>query len=60
MKQKRLTKDDILHFPQVVGGRVVGKRLSCMVVAELLEYKTIEEEIGIDIPTLYKLFHTRK
>ena len=51
----KLTKEEIEQFPNTtIGGRVIGKTLAMRVVNELLEYKSIEEELGIDLITLFK------
>lgn len=49
----RLTKEQILNATAnkylIIGGRIYGKKMFAKMVAELLEYKNIEEEIGIDL-----------
>lgn len=45
MENKRLTKEDILKFPNTTCGRAVGKRIANQVVCELLQYKQLEEEL---------------
>ena len=54
---KRLTKQDIIQAFEnktFILPRLTGKQLACQMANELLEYKTIEEELGIDLPTLFK------
>ena len=51
---KRLTKEEILQFPNVMMARAIGKTLATKIVSELLEYKNVEENLGIDLITLVK------
>jgi len=54
----RLTKKDIenqlSNINIVVGSRLVGKKLFAEMCNELIEYKDIEDELGIDLITLSK------
>lgn len=54
----RLTKEQILNATAnkyfIIGGRIYGKKMFAKMTAELLEYKNIEEELGIDLITLFK------
>ena len=56
--KKRLTKKDVEEcaasvIPSLIG-RVCGKALIKQIMSELLEYKCIEEELGVDLVTLFK------
>lgn len=56
--KERLTKQDIkdiIHNKQAIA-RSVGKTVTTKLLNEMLEYKRIEEEIGIDLITLYDKF----
>ena len=54
----RLTKDEVKECATSVIafqiGRVCGKTLTKQIMSELLEYKCIEAELGIDLVTLFK------
>ena len=54
----RLTKEEVKECATSVVasqlGRVCGKTLTKQIITELLEYKCIEEELGIDLITLFK------
>ena len=43
---KKLTKEEILKFPNTCYGQMLGKQLSNQVVGELLQYKQLEEQLG--------------
>jgi len=57
----RLTKEQILNATAnkyfVIGGRIYGKKMFSKMTAELLEYKDIEDELGIDLITLFKAIY---
>ena len=42
----RLTKEEILKFPQTTYGRALGKTIASKVMNELLQYKDLEEQLG--------------
>ena len=53
----RLTKEDLMNTinnTRCSGIRLVGKKMFAQIIDELYEYKTIEEEIGINLITLFK------
>lgn len=54
----RLTKEDIENYSKLIIatqlGRVCSKTITKQILSELLEYKHIEEELGIDLVTLFK------
>ena len=53
----RLTKKELMsaiNQPMCFGSRLVGKKMFAQIIKELCEYKTIEEELGIDLITLFK------
>ena len=53
----RLTKKELMsaiNQPMCFGSRLVGKQMFAQIIKELCEYKTIEEELGIDLVTLSK------
>ncbi len=55
----RLTKKELMsaiNQPVCFGSRLVGKKMFAQIIKELCEYKTIEEELGIDLITLYKAY----
>ena len=57
MKERLTKKDvvDIIRNKQVIA-RNIGKTITTKLLKEMLEYKRIEEEIGIDLITLYDKF----
>lgn len=51
-KLMRLTKKELMsaiNQPMCFGSRLVGKKMFAQIIEELCEYKTIEEELGIDL-----------
>jgi len=54
--EKKLTLEDINGFPMCTYGRAIGKQLANKVMFELINYKQFEEELGIDLITLFKAF----
>lgn len=53
----RLTKEDLINpinHTMCSGSRLVGKKMFAQIITELCEYKTIEEELGINLITLFK------
>ena len=50
----RLTKDDLDKQIVLLRPREIGKTLIAVAINELREYKSIEEELGIDLMTLIK------
>ena len=55
----RLTKEKLMsaiNQPMCFcfGSRLVGKKMFAQIVKELCEYKTIEDELGIDLVTFFK------
>ena len=50
----RLTKDDLDKQIVLLRPREIGKTLIAVAINELREYKSIEEELGIDLVTLIK------
>ena len=52
----RLTKEEILNFPNTPYGRAIGKQLASQVVQELLGYKQLEEKIGCPLEVVVKAF----
>jgi hypothetical protein len=53
----RLTKKELIDsmdHSMCFGDRLVGKSMYAKMVQELCEYKDIEEELGIDLITLFK------
>lgn len=53
----RLTKEDIeqsIFNKHFIGARIVGKQMFATMCQELLEYKDIEKDLGIDLITLFK------
>ena len=57
-RKKEIELDDLYKFANSCShtflDRVVGKEMSCKIVNELIQYKTIEKELGIDLITLFK------
>ena len=52
----RLTKKDLMNTINHTfcsGMRLVGQKMFAQIIDELCEYKTIEEELGIDLITLF-------
>ena len=52
----RLTKKDLMNTINHTfcsGIRLVGQKMFAQIIDELCEYKTIEEELGIDLITLF-------
>ena len=52
----RLAKKDLIstiNHTMCSGSRLVGKKMFAQIITELCEYKTIEEELGIDLITLF-------
>lgn len=45
----RLTKEEILKFPQTTYGRALGKTIASKVMNELLQYKHLEKETGLSV-----------
>lgn len=54
---ERLTIEQIKQFPLTTYGRMIGKQLATQVMNELVAYKQIEQELGIDLTTLFKAFN---
>ena len=55
----RLTKKELMsaiNQPMCFGSRLVGKKMFAQIIKELCEYKTVEEEFGIDLLTFSKAF----
>ena len=53
----RLTKKDITNIYEnktFMLPRITSKKLTIQILNEMIEYKTIEEELGIDLVTLIK------
>lgn len=53
----RLTNKELMsavNQPMCFGSRLVGKKMFAQIIKELCEYKTIEEELGIDLVALFK------
>lgn len=53
----RLAKKDLINtinHTMCSGSRLVGKKMFAQIITELCEYKTIEEELSIDLITLFK------
>lgn len=53
----RLAKKDLINtinHTMCSGSRLVGKKMFAQIITELCEYKTIEEELGIDLIILFK------
>jgi len=53
----RLAKKElmsVINQPMCFGSRLVGKKMFAQIIKELCEYKTIEEELGIDLITLFR------
>ena len=58
MESEKLTIQDIkdiIHNKQAIA-RNIGKTVTTKLLNEMLEYKRIEEEIGVDLITLYDKF----
>ena len=57
-RRKEIELDDLYKFANSCShtflDRVVGKEMSCKIVNELIQYKKIEEELGIDLIMLFK------
>ena len=56
----RLTKEQIkqaLNSKTFYGERVVGKTMFVQMSKELIEYKTLEEELGIDLIIFMRILH---
>lgn len=52
----RLTKEDLINpinHTMCSGSRLVGKKMFAQIITELCEYKTIEEELGIELTVLF-------
>ena len=52
----RLAKKNLINtinHTMCSGSRLVGKKMFAQIITELCEYKTIEEELGIDLITLF-------
>ena len=59
----RLTKKELLsaiNQPMCFGSRLVGKKMFAQIIKELCEYKTIEEELGIDLVLRHKIETSEK
>ena len=56
----KLTKEEILNFPNTPYGRQIGKELSSKVISELLEYKNLEEEIGCPLEVVLRAVKQRR
>lgn len=52
----RLTKEEILKFPQTTYGRALGKTIASKVMNELLQYKDLEEQLGCPLEVFVKAF----
>ena len=52
----RLTKEEILKFPQTTYGRALGKTIASKVMNELLQYKDLEEQLGCPLEVVVKAF----
>ena len=50
----RLTKEEILKFPQTTYGRALGKTIASEVMNELLQYKDLEEQLGCTLDVVVK------
>ena len=50
----RLTKEEILKFPQTTYGRALGKTIASKVMNELLQYKDLEEQLGCPLEVVIK------
>ena len=53
----RLTKKELMSVvnqPMCFGSRLVGKKMFAQIIKELCEYKTIEDELGIDLITIWR------
>lgn len=52
----RLAKKDLINtinHTMCSGSRLVGKKMFAQIITELCEYKTIEEELGIELTVLF-------
>lgn len=47
----KLTIEQIKQFHLTTYGRMIGKKLATQVMNELIAYKQIEEELGVDLIT---------
>lgn len=53
---ERLTKEQVesvFNNKMFLLPRIAGKKMSAKILNELLEYKVIEKEFGLDIPTIF-------
>lgn len=50
--KKELTR--VINQQKFFGSRLVGKKMFVQIIKELCEYKDIEEELGINLITLFK------
>ncbi len=57
-RRKEIELDDLYKFANSCShtflDRIVDKEMSCKIVNELIQYKKIEEELGVDLVTLFK------
>lgn len=56
----RLTKKDLINtinHTMCSGSRLVGKKMFAQIITELCEYKTIEEELGMELKVYHKLMN---
>ena len=62
-KVNRLTKKDVEDCATSVAAtilsRTCGKTLTNQILRELLEYKSIEEQLGIDLVTFFKFLNAK-
>ncbi len=55
----RLTKEELrkaIDQPMCFGSRLVGKKMFAQIIKELCEYKEIEEELGVDLITYFRVY----
>ena len=61
---KYLTKQNILDaagnkWINLTMGRTVGKQVTTQIFNEMIAYKTLEEDLGIDLFTLFRAFNSK-
>ena len=63
-RRKEIELDDLYKFANSCShtflDRTVGKEMSCKIVNELIQYKKIEEELGIDLIKLIECVRNEK
>lgn len=63
-RRKEIELDDLYKFANSCShtflDRTVGKEMSCKIVNELIQYKKIEEELGIDLVKLIECIRNEK